>query len=434
MQHADTRATSKASATPQKNDRIQFLAGSCRLWISGCKVLRLRLLTVDSNDRSRGVLLLFGAAAAVAPNATALGVGINLGNSQVPPPLDQLASAINWTAPAIGPTNGFATRAFDLVRWPGDGRWYLYCDLIPFANPACPSSFGSEIGAFSAPSLDAPGAAWTYHGIVLAKNVSAADAGGLATPTAIVRGGKVFVYFAYEGRSPDPAAMGGGLRGIGGASASHPLGPFDRMPPVAAAPAGWHRPSGPGGILDDPEVLFYAGRFHLFHSRKHLATDDRNCSLAPGEPAAAAPSHCMEWRTSADGVAWTRRGVLTPPPSGKAMGQTKSARVYGEQLVIVADGGGQLGFTANASGLAGDDPAALMWTPGTSVQKGMNDSFYGCALRVLPVDGPPTHAAIGWRQALSNASGWSPHPAGQPSFPLTFAVFPLIEKNYSESK
>jgi len=27
LQHADARATSKASATPQKNDRIQFLAG-----------------------------------------------------------------------------------------------------------------------------------------------------------------------------------------------------------------------------------------------------------------------------------------------------------------------------------------------------------------------------------------------------------------------
>jgi hypothetical protein len=113
------------------------------------------------------------------------------------------------------------------------------------------------------------------------------------------------------------------------------------------------------------------------------------------------------------------------------MGQTKSARVYGDQLVIIADGGGQRAFTANASGLAGDDPAALIWSKGLSVQKGMNSSFYGCALRILPVDGPPTHAALGWRQPLSAASGWSPHPAGpdhpagQPSFPLTFAVFPL---------
>ena len=84
------------------------------------------------------------------------------------------------------------------------------------------------------------------------KNHSIADAGGLATPTAIVRNGTVFVYFAYEGL---PASEG--LRGIGGATSMHPLGPFTRTPPVAAAPRGWHRPSGPGGILDDPEVLWY---------------------------------------------------------------------------------------------------------------------------------------------------------------------------------
>ena len=77
------------------------------------------------------------------------------------------------------------------------------------------------------------------------------------------------------------------------------------------------------------------------------------------------------------------------------------------------------------SGLVGDDPAALAWSPGKSVQKGMDPSFYGCALRILPVDGPPTHAALGWRQPPSSTSGWSPHPAGQPSFPLTFAVFPI---------
>jgi hypothetical protein len=325
---------------------------------------------------------------------------------------------IDWNATGvIGQTDHFAVRAFDIVHWPGDGRWYMYCDLVLFSNPVCPSSFGSEIGCFSAPSLDEQ---WTYHGIVLPKNRSAADAGGLATPTAIVRGGKVFVFFAYEGLP----ATGGGLRGIGGASASHPLGPFKRMAPVADAPAGWRRPSGPGGILDDPEVIHYAGRFHLFNSRKHL--DDRNCSLAPENASAHAPSHCMEWHTSADGLAWTRRGILTPPASGAPMGQTKSARVYGGRLVIVADGGGNLAFTANASALAGDDPAALTWSPGRSVQNGMNSSVYGCALRILPIDGPPTHAALGWRQT-NREPGWSPHPAGQPSFPLTFAVFPVVK-------
>ena len=94
----------------------------------------------------------------------------------------------------MGPTSQFAVRAFDIVHWPGDGRWYLYCDLVLYSNPECPSSFGSEIGVFSATTLDGE---WTYHGIAVHKNQSAADAGGLATPTAIVRDGKVLVYFAY---------------------------------------------------------------------------------------------------------------------------------------------------------------------------------------------------------------------------------------------
>eukprot|EP00320_Phaeocystis_rex_P020446 CAMPEP_0119084288 /NCGR_PEP_ID=MMETSP1178-20130426/129064_1 /TAXON_ID=33656 /ORGANISM="unid sp, Strain CCMP2000" /LENGTH=165 /DNA_ID=CAMNT_0007067249 /DNA_START=144 /DNA_END=639 /DNA_ORIENTATION=+ len=132
--------------------------------------------------------------------------------------------------------DNFAVRAFDVIWW--EERWFLYCDLILFANPKCPSSYGSEIGVFSAATLDSE---WTYHGIAVHKNRSLADAGGLATPTAIVRDGRVFVYFAYEG-----LPVGDGLRGIGGAFADHPLGPYQRMPPAAVAPEGWHRPTGPG--------------------------------------------------------------------------------------------------------------------------------------------------------------------------------------------
>ena len=57
---------------------------------------------------------------------------------------------------------------------------------------------------------------------------------GLATPTAIVRGAAdVLLFFAYEG-----LPVGGGLRGIGGAVAAHPLGPFARLAaPVALPPA-----------------------------------------------------------------------------------------------------------------------------------------------------------------------------------------------------
>ena len=100
------------------------------------------------------------------------------------------------------------------------------------------ADMGSSI--LSASSLDDE---WAYHGIAVPKNQSLADAGGLATPTAIVKDGTVFVYFAYEG-----LPVGAGLRGIGGAFATHPLGPFTRTQPVALAPPGWHRPTGPGVV------------------------------------------------------------------------------------------------------------------------------------------------------------------------------------------
>ena len=202
---------------------------------------------------------------------------------QPPPPF--LTWNINWSAGGVvGPTDKYAVRAFDMVHWEGDGKWYMYCDLVEFSNPKCPSSFGSEIGCFSADTLDSE---WTYHGICVPKNTSIADAGGLATPTAIAHDGVVSVMFAYEGL---PA--GDGLRGIGVAHATHPLGPFTRGPPVAVAPKGWHRPTGPGGIFDDPEVIYYGGRYHVFHSRKHV--NDLNCSTDPTSPTAKVVDHCIE--------------------------------------------------------------------------------------------------------------------------------------------
>merc|ERR1711920_130514 len=88
------------------------------------------------------------------------------------------------------------------------------------------------------------------------------------------------------------------------------------------------------------------------------------------------------------------------PPSGPAMLETMSARIYGEHLVIITDEwNGMYAFAANASGLLGDDPAALVWAPGQILneQAGLNSSFVNVALRILPVDSAtPTHAALGW--------------------------------------
>ena len=159
--------------------------------------------------------------------------------------------------------------------WPGDGRTYAYTDVVNYTSPHCPASFGSEIGCFSSPDGLS---SWTYHGIVAHKNTSAADAGGLATPSAVVRGdGAMLLYFAYEG-----LPVGGGPRGIGVARAAHPLGPFVRLPPAAPAPPKFKRPFGPGGMLDDPQVFAASagpsghGAFHMLHSRK-FSTDTPGC-------------------------------------------------------------------------------------------------------------------------------------------------------------
>lgn len=339
-----------------------------------------------------------------------------ISGSPNPPPVMWRLPPIDWSAGGVvGPTDEFAVRAFDVVYWQPENKWYLYCDLVLYSNPKCPASFGSEIGVFSADTIDSP---WTYHGIAVRKNHSHADEGGLATPTAIVRDGKIFVYFAYEG-----LPVGAGLRGIGGATATHPLGPFIRTPPVAVAPAGWHRPAGPGGILDDPEVIFWGGRFHLFHSRKHLQPGDFNCSRTPDTPTQSSFwSHCVEWRTSIDGITWERKGVL----DAEGMSETMSARVYpNDELVLMTDGAGMVAFTANASGLMADDASKLgPWTPGLPVNKyaGLNGSFVNVALRVLPIDAErPTHVALGWRpsQTLDSRSVDTCRGA------MTFAVFPL---------
>ena len=339
-------------------------------------------------------------------NATACG-----GPKPAPPlpPGAWRLPAIDWAAGGVvGPMDQYAVRAFDVVQWE-DGTWYMYSDLVRFDNPECPSSFGSEIGVFSAADLDSP---WSFHGIAVHKNHSAADAGGLATPTAVVNNGRVYVYFAYEG-----LPVGGGERGIGGAWATHPLGPFVRTPPVAMAPKGWHRPTGPGGILDDPEALVYRGTFHLFHSRKHVERGDTSCAVDPQAP--VWQDHCVEWRTSRDGIAWQPMGIL----NASRMSETMSARIYpNDTLVVMTDGDGMQAFTTAASRLAAAESAAELdpWTALGPVNQraGLNSSFVNVALRILP-DGPaPTHAAMGWRPAERRLGG-ACHGA------MTFAVFPL---------
>ena len=380
-----------------------------------------------------------------------------------PPASNWKLPAIDWSAtPQIGPTithgaGAYAVRAIDSVFWPADGRVYAYCDLVLFSNPKCPSSFGSEIGVFSA---DSYGSEWMYEGIAAHKNQSIADAGGLATPAAmVVNGSAVMLFFAYEG-----LPVGAGERGIGLARAAHPLGPFTRLPPAAVAPKGWHRPLGPGGIFDDPEVMHYGGRYHLFHSRKHVRSNDtscdkdgrdvgtgngvQNCCLLAGEdPESASANHCVEWRTSDDAISWKRMGVVhspgVTPGANKTidpeMSETMSIRIYGETVVMITDGHGMSAYVTEAKNLLGDS-ADFKWSAATPTPK-INDyaglsktgKYVGVTLRVMPETGDPdsahpTHVMLGWRPP-KNSTSVAPGQVDKPGCGggMTFAVYPLLK-------
>ena len=346
--------------------------------------------------------------------------------------LTSLASAAvdsNWSLPPIdyaappvlAPTLDFAVRAIDVIVWPGDNRTYVYADIVGYDNPNCPASFGSDIGAYSS----ADGVSnWTYHGIVVAKNSSSVDAGGVATPSAIAReDGAVFVYFAAEACSEAACGDGDGPRGIGMASATHPLGPFERdLPPVAAAPPDWRRPSGPGGIFDDSQTVAYDGLFHLFFARKHT-NDTEGCGVVDGT------GRCVEWARSVDAVSWERLGIL--PLTVPDMSETMFARVYADEtgagidtapdrLVLATDGHGMAAFVADAAMLrAASDASELVFVPATPEYDilqyaGLPLNYFNAAMRVMPRDGAPRHLIVDWVRD------------GGPSRNMTFAVLPFL--------
>ena len=151
-------------------------------------------------------------------------------------------------------------RAVDAVVWPADNATYAYTDIT--------SGSGVEVGVFR--SQDGL-SGWQYHGIAVHRNTSAADVREVGTPAALVKDGRVFVFFKYTAAN--------GTRGIGIAAADHPLGPFARLAPAAPAPEAFHRPFGPGGIFDDTQVFEHEGRLHMFHSRS--VHPPRSPDLAP---------------------------------------------------------------------------------------------------------------------------------------------------------
>ncbi len=345
-----------------------------------------------------------------------------------PPSVQWNASAAGARLPNYGPgePGGFAIRAIDCLDWAADGRTYCYSDLPLHSNPGCPGSYNSEIGCFSSANGYTN---WTFHGIVIHKGqLGSVDSGGVATPTTLATNGKVYLYFSQEGGPPDykpVTALPNGPRGIGIGRADHPTGPFARLAPAAAAPAwpknqSWVHGPHPGGIFDDSQVLEYGGQYHLFHSRK-LSIN------TPGCPAPAGGSNpcCVEWRVSSNAEQWVRRGVVLSrrPPCEQQACEPMSARIYGDIIVLVTDGGacgdhdGSLAsFTANVSLLGGVAPFAFEPTDPPLLEDFLHFpstlSVRDWAFRVMPKDGLPRFVGV--------ATGSSGHDRN-----ASFSIFPV---------
>lgn len=213
-----------------------------------------------------------------------------------------------------------------------DGRLYMFADYIPFGAIRYPDSYNTTIHVFSRPapaliansSLAAAAISWTHHGLALGPGAAGQfDAGGVATPSAVVvpeggPGKAVVVLLAYSGRRHvlPPTKPIHGTRGIGLATASHPLGPFIKK----ATPVVLH-----DGYADDPQLIavpaprpFAVGRIShdvpqqqvwLYH-RLEASNEVRGCGSI------ANPTRCLRLLTSDDGGAhWLehRKNICVEP-------------------------------------------------------------------------------------------------------------------------
>jgi hypothetical protein len=316
---------------------------------------------------------------------------------------------VDWSAGGARlpiPPGAKTVRAVDSIVWPGNNRMYIYSDVTP----------QGEIGAFSS----ADGRNWSYHGIVVHKNTSAADEAEVGTPSALVRkDGRVFLYFKQSAVS--------GPRGIGIATAAHPLGPFSRLPPAAAAPPKWHPKFGPGGIFDDSQVFEHEGTYHMLHSRK-WSTDTPGCMSNKN----VGRNDCIEWMVSADAEKWERRGVVLAAHEVGPRNCTKadkglsciegglepmSARIYGDTLVLLTDGREFEVFVAPVSGLSSLTAAGLQFEKATapflssSSYARLPKDYVATALRVMPRQGKPRFCGV------SESAGG-----------LSFVVYPLASR------
>ena len=109
------------------------------------------------------------------------------------------------------PTEKFCVRKPAAVF--AKGQYWLYTDVVSWDNPHWPHTYDTSIHAFS--SSDCQG--WTYHGEVLRHRENGAwDFGGVATPGAVIFGGRIYLF--YSGREKPE---GSGWRQIGMAVADN---------------------------------------------------------------------------------------------------------------------------------------------------------------------------------------------------------------------
>lgn len=208
-----------------------------------------------------------------------------------------------------------------------------------YSNYYYPDSYDSEVGVFSS----ADGVTdWQYHGIVVHRGPAGAwDAGGIASPgVTVAADGTVLLGYAAE-----PKDGGAGNRGIGVATASHPLGPFTKEEQPAALAI-----CGGTGRCDDVIMQAAVGRtgsasdtVHLYHSLKGSST------IAGCAPPVA--RNCIRHLTSIDnGATWEDQGVVLSRNgtmetiAGKWFPASHSGTgVDVGRMVLVTDGGGEPG-------------------------------------------------------------------------------------------
>ena len=185
------------------------------------------------------------------------------GSSPGTPPAFKLG--VEWSSGGAAttlPAPTFAVRKLEAFVWT-DNRTYAYADIVNYTDSYYPVSYSSEVGVFSSPDGFT---AWQYHGIAVGRGAAGAwDGAGIASPgAASTADGTVLVGYCGEN---DPT--GGINRGIGLASAPHPLGPFTKHTDPVASPKGI---CGGTGRCDDVIMQARPDGVHLYHSVKGTKT------------------------------------------------------------------------------------------------------------------------------------------------------------------